>query len=452
MTALESHMAVTCFPRVGGNRTPSKGPNRSLRIVLGTITPLITSAHDHGFLQGLVPALAGLFHAQRVSIMLLERPGDIRSSLRLEASAGLPANATRRKSHAGGVAEQVLQMGTPALIVSDEGLSQTPFEDRTSRWKRGSSICAPIATPMGCLFGVINVGRRGASTPLTGADLEVCDAIAMLVGDTLERLQSQEAERVLRERMRAVEHLSMLGEVAAGIAHEIANPLATVQSNVTSLASYIQELAPLLLTAQDELATVASDLPVLLHDVQEGIDRVEEIIRNMKSMLRANHDSGRVEIVDVEEVVVGTLRLLRPRLHGRLSVSVDPSLFAMGRAIDVTQILVNLIVNADDACEERLHTDPDRTNDPIEIQIRAGAADEEVWIEVTDNGGGISGDNLERVFQPLFTTKVGRGTGLGLSICHRLAESLNGRLQVQSTVGKGTTFRLTLRRWMGANA
>jgi signal transduction histidine kinase len=446
---LEMGPAITAFPRVGVNRPATSGADRVLRTVLCTITPLITGAHDRRFLQDLMPDLCELFMASRCSVMLLERPGDVGSLLRLEAHSGLPETAVRKPHHAGGVAGEVLRLGQPTLIVDGDGTFDTRFAGIAPRRDIGSSLCAPIATPQGCVFGILNVARSGTTDspePLTSRDLEVCDAIAMLIGDTLERLQSRDAERELRERVRAVEHLSMLGEVAAGIAHEIANPLASVHSNVVALADYLAELAPVFETAQDDLAAVAADLPALLSDVQEGISRVEEIIQNMKSMVRIHREEQFADVLCVADVVTSVVRLVRPRLRSRLAIDVPPTTLVLGRTIDLTQVLMNLIINADDACEERVRTDNARSGVAPMITVTTGSVGDEVFIDVADNGTGISEENLVKVFQPLFSTKGGKGTGLGLSICQRLTEALSGRLEVQSTVGRGTTFRLWLHR------
>lgn len=440
-----SRAAITAFPRVGVQPPPQSGADRVLRTVLCTITPLITGAHDRRFLQELMSALSELFMASRCSVMLLEKTGDVGSLLRLEAHSGLPDTAVRKQHHAGGVAAEVLRLGQPTLIVDGDGTFDTRFAGIAPRRDLGSSLCAPIATPQGSVFGILNVARSG-SEALTSRDLEVCDAIAMLVGDTLERLQSRDSERELRERVRAVEHLSMLGEVAAGIAHEVANPLASVKSNVIALAEDMAELAPVIDTARGDLADVAADVPVLLRDIQEGISRVEEIIRNMKSMVRIQREDQPSEALSVLEVTNSVARQVRQRLRSKLVIDVPATTLVLGRTVDLTQVLMNLIINADDACEERVRTDTARSGvDPM-VQVSTGSVGDEVFIDVTDNGTGISEENITKVFQPLFSTKGGMGTGLGLSICQRLTEALSGRLEVQSKVGSGTTFKLWLRR------
>jgi signal transduction histidine kinase len=432
---------------------------RMLRTVLCSITPIITGASDTGFLDLLMPELTDLFDSARCSALLLDVPGNGESPLRLRAQVGLPAGATTRSEHATGVAARVLRSGQPTLIVDSDDFGAR-FGGLEPRREVGSSLCVPIATPRGAVFGVLNVSRSAAVAPFVHGDLQVCDAIAMLIGDTLERLQSRETERELRERMFAVERLSVLGEVAAGIAHEIANPMATVHCNVWALAEYLTELAPVLDHAQDDLAAVAADLPAVIGDIREGITRVEEIVSNMKAMVRLERlDTS--ESVNISKAVHGAIRLVRPRLRSQLLVDVPERLFARGGLMDITQVIVNLVINADDACFEkqgRGSTDgepPPRSR----ITVTAGLTEPEpqelpigpetppsqrVWIAVTDNGTGIDPATLRRIFMPLFTTKSGYGTGLGLSISRRLVEEQGGQLEVDTTLGVGTTFRICL--------
>jgi len=467
----------TAYPRVGVQRresVPHEGTaERMLRTVLCSITPIITGASDTGFLDLLMPELTDLFDAARCSALLLEVPGNVESPLKLHAHVGLPSGATARPNHATGVAARVLRSGQPTLIVDSEDFGAR-FGGIEPRREIGSALCVPIATPRGAVFGVLNVSRTSAMgsgpearsvAPFTHGDLQVCDAIAMLIGDTLERLQSRETERELRERMFAVERLSVLGEVAAGIAHEIANPMATVHCNVWALAEYLTELAPVLDHAQDDLAAVAADLPAVIGDIREGITRVEEIVSNMKAMVRLERlDTS--ESINISKAVHGAIRLVRPRLRSQLLVDVPERLFANGGLMDITQVIVNLVINADDACTEKQARGTDEHDrplprsrvtvtaglsaptEPAELTSVAAAPDvanaQRVWIAVTDNGTGIDPATLRRIFMPLFTTKSGHGTGLGLSISRRLVEEQGGQLEVDTTLGVGTTFRICL--------
>jgi signal transduction histidine kinase len=266
------------------------------------------------------------------------------------------------------------------------------------------------------------------------------------MGDTLERLQSREAERELRERMRAVERLSVLGEVAAGIAHEIANPMATVRSNVIALSEYMIDLGPLLRQAVGDMMSPANDLPHLVEDVREGVARVEDIITRMKGMVQLDAPNRR-DNIDVPTIVGSALRLVRSRLRSQIRVDIPDGLQVLGNSVDLIQVIVNLVVNADDACTERIEREGSGSHEAVRglVQVAGRQVDQRVIITITDNGTGIDKALLQRIFQPLFTTKGnGKGTGLGLSISRRLVEDQGGRLEVESSIGRGTTFSVVL--------
>jgi signal transduction histidine kinase len=343
------------------------------------------------------------------------------------------------------VARHVVVDGQPTLILDRADLDQR-FAGVQLRTEVGAAMCVPISTPQGVVFGVLNISRqRGAEGDgFSRGDLEVCDAIAMLVGDALEGLKSRGAEAELRERMRATERLSMMGELAAGIAHEVANPLATVRSNLFTLNGYLDDLKPLIArVVQDqpaEIKDVVADLPLVMGDIMTGIQRAEDIIKRMKAMVRLDRSDTR-ESLKVAALAHDVLRLIRARIRSHVVVDVPDDLVVAGSSVDVIQVLVNLIVNADDACQDQQAA----TGTAALIRVVGRRSDDGVHVEVIDNGTGITPENLRRIFQPLFTTKSpGKGTGLGLSISRRLLEEQGGQLQVESTVGEGTTFRLVL--------
>ena len=137
---------------------------RMLRTVLCSITPIITGASDTGFLDLLMPELTDLFDSARCSALLLDVPGNGESPLRLRAQVGLPAGATTRSEHATGVAARVLRSGQPTLIVDSDDFGAR-FGGLEPRRDIGSSLCVPIATPRGAVFGVLNVSRSAAVAP-----------------------------------------------------------------------------------------------------------------------------------------------------------------------------------------------------------------------------------------------------------------------------------------------
>jgi len=435
-------MTATPEDTQDGDMSPTSRLKRGLCVV----TPVITTAADESFLQILIAELSTLFSAGRCSVQLLETPGDVHSALRVVAHTGLPEAALKpQPAGSGGVARRVVVDGQPTLILDRADLDQR-FAGVQLRAEVGAAMCVPISTPQGVVFGVMNISRqRGAEGDgFSRGDLEVCDAIAMLVGDALEGLKSRGAEVELRERLRATERLSMMGELAAGIAHEVANPLATVRSNLGTLNGYLAELAPLIQAAAKgqtaEIADAVSDLPLVMSDIMVGIQRAEEIIKRMKAMVRLDRSETR-EALKVAALAHDVLRLIRARIRSLVAVEVPDDLVVAGNSVDVIQVLVNLIVNADDACQDQQAL----TGKPALIRVVGRHHDDVVHVEIVDNGTGISAENMRRLFQPLFTTKSpGKGTGLGLSISRRLLEEQGGQLLVESAVGQGTTFRLVL--------
>lgn len=442
------------FPRRTGGGTDvevdagdhSASSSRMLRRALCAVTPIITGSVDVEFLTPLVHELVSLFGASRGSVMLLDVPGDPDSTLRMRAHSGLPDFVVRREAHKDGVAARVVKEAQPTLIF-DRADRDARFKGVTMRDEIGAAMCAPIATPTGVVFGVINISReRGAiCAGFSRGDLEICDAIAMLVGDALERHASKRSEAALRERMRAVERLTMMGEVAAGIAHEIATPMSCVRTNITTLLRYFDELKPHWQPPSDpHAAAVAADVPLVIDDIRVGVERAELVMKRMKALVRL--ERGQPVVYNVATVLNDALRLVKPRLRAGIVIECDNDLKSVGSDVDLIQVIVNLLVNADDAIALRQARQLSEGAVVVaagEIQIRAFAHDDHVVVEVEDNGAGIAAADLDRVFQPLFTTKHA-GTGLGLSISRRLVAEHGGRMHVAKTSDAGTTFRVAL--------
>ena len=165
----------------------------------------------------------------------------------------------------------------------------------------------------------------------------------------------------------------------------------------------------------------------------------------MKAMVRMGGQDSEKAPVELEPLIKNTLHLLRPRLADRCKVKTELASGATvwGREVELSQVLVNTIVNACDACVERVKT---KGGDPAQITVRTEALADAVALSVIDNGVGIPQDKIQQIFAPLFTTKAngGGGTGLGLGIVQRIVTSHDGRIEVTSEVGVGTTFRFIL--------
>jgi two-component system, cell cycle sensor histidine kinase and response regulator CckA len=233
-------------------------------------------------------------------------------------------------------------------------------------------------------------------------------------------------QRQLQTRLSLADRMASMGTLAAGIAHEINNPLAFVVSNLGFLS---EELAR---DNREELRGV-------LAEAREGAERVRQIVRQLKTFSRP--DEERLESVDVHAVLDSAAMLASNEIKHRAQLRREygPVPRVLGNEGRLCQVFLNLVVNAAQAIPEGA-----AERNEIRLVTRVGA-DGRVVVEVKDTGGGIPPDVLGRIFDPFFTTKpVGVGTGLGLSICHGIVTSMNGDITVESQLGQGTTMRVVL--------
>jgi PAS domain S-box-containing protein len=225
------------------------------------------------------------------------------------------------------------------------------------------------------------------------------------------------------EHLRVTDRMASVGRLAAGVAHEINNPLSFVIGNLDVLSH--EPLSP----EQREV----------LADAREGAERVRQIVQDLRAFSRSNADE--LSPVDLASVIDFACTMAQNHIRHRARLEVEHG--AVPRVLGVEarlgQVVLNLLVNAADAIPEG-HMAENL------IRIRTSVAGDEVALEVSDTGTGMSPEVAGRVFDPFFTTKpVGAGTGLGLSISHRIVTDLGGTISVDSTPGRGTTFRVGLR-------
>jgi len=242
-------------------------------------------------------------------------------------------------------------------------------------------------------------------------------------------------ERVAQAAAAHNDRLAAVGTLAAGMAHEINNPLMYIR---TSLELIQEELEERGLTQE---LTEASDA---LNDASEGVDRVSHIVKSLLSIARSGGRRGQHEEmspVSVSELVSACVNLVKAELGKRvtLEVKVPTSLSVWGRRSELIQVLLNLITNASQAMpQERAH------QGQVRISARQGSTSE-VLIAVQDNAGGISEEDLTHIFEPFFSSKpVGQGTGLGLSVSRGIIQAHLGTLEVSSVLGEGSCFTITL--------
>jgi PAS domain S-box-containing protein len=246
--------------------------------------------------------------------------------------------------------------------------------------------------------------------------------------DVTERVETQ-AQLMFSDRMATV------GSLAAGVAHEINNPLTAVIAN---LHFALEELA--MATMSTGAPACLASIAELLREAGEGADRVADIARDLKIFSRAEEDIRGP--VDLPRVLESAARMARTEIRHRAELVQDYAdiPFVDGNESRLGQVFLNLLINAAQSLPEG-HASKNR----IVLRTRCDTAGF-ITVDVEDTGSGISPENLARMFTPFFTTKPrGVGTGLGLSICKRIVSSFGGEITVASEVGRGTTFRVRLR-------
>jgi PAS domain S-box-containing protein len=255
-------------------------------------------------------------------------------------------------------------------------------------------------------------------SPMRGVNGEVA-AVVRVTRDTTEH-------RRLQAQLMVADRLASMGTLAAGVAHEINNPLASVLANLELMAQ------------QAEPSGLPSDFRAALIDAKEAADRVRLIVRDLKVFSRAEEEHNTA--VDLQRVLDSAVRMTwnEVRHRARLCKEYLAVPLVSGNEARLGQVFVNLLVNAAQALPEG-HAD---TN---EIRVSAGHDESRVWVDVADSGPGIRPEHLRLIFNPFFTTKAaGIGTGLGLAICQRIVTELGGEITVESQAGIGTRFRVSL--------
>jgi signal transduction histidine kinase len=260
-----------------------------------------------------------------------------------------------------------------------------------------------------------------------------------------------------QEKLMQSEKLASIGQLAAGVAHEINNPVGYVFSNIGTLEKYVTDLFRVLkayeaaepklahteegaaiaaLRREVELDYLKEDIPALMAETMEGVRRVRKIVQDLKEF---SHVDTRQdwEWTNLHKGLDSTLNIVNNEVKYRADVVKSygelPEVQCL--ASELNQVFMNLLVNAAHAVVKPRGT----------IAVRTGTDGPQVWVEVEDDGSGISKENLSRIFDPFFTTKaVGKGTGLGLSLAYGIVQKHGGRIDVDSEPGRGTRFRVTI--------
>ena len=230
-------------------------------------------------------------------------------------------------------------------------------------------------------------------------------------------------------QLRVADRLASVGSLAAGMAHEINNPIAVIKSNVEYVAELVDE--------EVDLAERAEMLEALF-DAGEGAIKIAGIVQEMQSLARIK--SLEPSAIDLGIALRSAVKLTAHQIQRRAEVNEDiaEGVLVFADSLSLSQVFVNLLINAAEALPS------DRDDNRIHVSCRNDG--QEAVVEIRDNGPGISAANLLRVFDPFYTTKqVGQGTGLGLSTCRGLIESIGGELVLESSEGAGLLARVHLR-------
>ena len=264
-------------------------------------------------------------------------------------------------------------------------------------------------------------------------------------------LQSTQAMMVHSEKMKS------LGELVAGIMHEINNPINFIYGNMTHLSNYSNDLIQVIeeyskymdslkpeekeviqgLLSEIDYNFLKTDLPDLIKSCKEGAERAKNIIQDLKSFSRM--EEAAISDVDIPHEIDTTLNILHNKIKNKAEIHKEymeevPRIEAFGGQLN--QVFMNILDNAVGAIED--------TGD-IWIRINPDDSSKNIVIEIEDNGAGMDAETVNKVFNPFFTTKpVGQGTGLGLSITYKIIKNHQGDIKCESEIGKGTKFIITL--------
>jgi predicted ATPase/signal transduction histidine kinase len=338
-----------------------------------------------------------------------------------------------------------------------------------------SVLCLPILN-QGKLVGILYLENRSTRGVFTGDRLLVLNFLCTQAAISLEnarlyRQSQQMLEDLQQAQLQLVqsEKMSALGNLVAGVAHEINNPIGCIVGNVGAAQDYISDLLGIIdlygekfpqpgAEIEDELEAidldyVREDLPKLIKAMKDGGDRITSISKSLRTFSRADSDTQ--QKFNLHEGIDSTLLILRHRLKSNENRPAIEVVTEYGNIPEIAcfpgqlnQVFMNILANAIDALDEsnsgrsfaEIQAHPNR------ITIRTTVEKEQVKIAIADNGKGIPEEVKSRIFDHLFTTKrVGKGTGLGLAIARQIVEDKhNGTLFVESQIGQGTTFSIQI--------
>jgi two-component system NtrC family sensor kinase len=292
---------------------------------------------------------------------------------------------------------------------------------------------------------------------LSGHD--VMTGAVHLVRDVTERIQSEESLRDMQAQMMQNDKLATIGQLAAGVAHEINNPMGFVGSNMVTLAKYIEKYNRYIELVEGELLAHSSgvlpeqvqtlrqslkldyvmrDISVLIEENNEGIERIKRIVQDLRTFSRA--DSSSTGSADLNSCMDSTINIVINEIKYAAELRREygnlPKVHC--NAQQINQVFMNLLINA-------VHAIQAKGEEVGEIVIRTWCDQDNAFVSVSDSGCGIAPENCSKIFDAFFTTKdVGKGTGLGLSISAGIVRKHGGEITLKSELGVGSTFTVRL--------
>ena len=369
---------------------------------------------------------------------------------------------TKSRPFGNGITEKIILKREPLLVNQDLDKTYDKIEaEKSGKWVE-SFLGVPIITGNEAI-GVISVQSTAVQNRFTENDLRLLTTIAANVGVAM---QNAEAYRKLQaaltdlesaqEQLIQQEKLASLGQLTAGIAHEIKNPLNFVNNfsdlNVELIEEVFEELAKLNQNETvKEIMEILQDVDSNLKKIHQHGTRADGIVKSMLQHSRGG--SGKIEPTDLNTLIKEYVNL---SFHGMragkkaINVSIDLQLdenVGMVPLIgeDFSRVILNLCNNAFDAMRERLNKDAGKDEYTAKLTVRTFVKKEQVHIHIEDNGTGIPEDYKDKILQPFFTTKKGtEGTGLGLSITHDVIKAHKGILEIESQKGSYTRFIILL--------
>lgn len=317
------------------------------------------------------------------------------------------------------------------------------------------------ASEISVLFSAKEMTKNEVTVKFVPVKIYGSDSAFVLVKDMREFKAQEDALKMTKNQLFQSEKMASIGHLAAGVAHEINNPLGFVSSNMATLQTYIDPMGKLLgmveelnsslnkgdwdavkakgkeiesLAKEKDIEFILEDLNDLIEESLQGLDRIKKIVMDLK--LYARKESDEKGEADINAIIDSAINIVWNQLKYKCDVKKDFSKLPMVECNvqQMTQVFVNLLVNASQAIVDKGI-----------IQIKSYSDGSNVLVDVTDSGKGMTESIMARIFDPLFTTKEpGKGTGLGLSITYEILKKHDGNIEVSSQVGEGTTFIITL--------